>query len=230
MYVTFLERDFKKGKVQPQPRPEAGDIQPQRICEFTNLRRLTRSCDNNYYLMLLEWPEQSLKIGFWHFENPLILTAASLDKAMKFWENFMSKIVFSLFWAIYSHIAEQSVQIGFWHFENPSILTAASLDKAMKLWENFMSNFFFWCFEPYALIAILLQRPVYCFWRADFHRQRATLVTPDNLMYSLPTTLPWAGDIVSSWNRTSRGPALLRPQRSQEDMLYHFKIGRPCPF
>jgi hypothetical protein len=33
---------------------------------------------------------------------------------------------------------------------------------------------------------ILLQRPVYCFWRADFHGQGATLVTPDNLMYSLP--------------------------------------------
>jgi hypothetical protein len=31
-------------------------------------------------------------------------------------------------------------------------------------------------------IAILLQRPVYCFWRADFHGQGATLVTPDNLM------------------------------------------------
>jgi hypothetical protein len=40
------------------------------------------------------------------------------------------------------------------------------------------------------LIAILLQRPVYCFWRADFHGQGATLVTPDNLMYSLPTILP----------------------------------------
>jgi hypothetical protein len=39
-------------------------------------------------------------------------------------------------------------------------------------------------------IAILLQRPVYCFWRADFHGQGATLVTPDNLMYSLPTILP----------------------------------------
>jgi hypothetical protein len=39
-------------------------------------------------------------------------------------------------------------------------------------------------------IAILLQRPVYCFWRADFHGQGATLVTPDNLMYSLPTKSP----------------------------------------
>jgi hypothetical protein len=39
-------------------------------------------------------------------------------------------------------------------------------------------------------IAILLQRPVYCFWRADFHGQGATLVTPDNLMYSLPTISP----------------------------------------
>jgi hypothetical protein len=39
-------------------------------------------------------------------------------------------------------------------------------------------------------IAILLQRPVYCFWRADFHGQGATHVTPDNLMYSLPTILP----------------------------------------
>jgi hypothetical protein len=38
-------------------------------------------------------------------------------------------------------------------------------------------------------IAILLQRPVYCFWRADFHGQGATLVTPDNLMYSLPTMI-----------------------------------------
>jgi hypothetical protein len=40
------------------------------------------------------------------------------------------------------------------------------------------------------LIAILLQRPVYCFWRADFHGQGATLVTPDTLMYYLPTILP----------------------------------------
>jgi hypothetical protein len=39
-------------------------------------------------------------------------------------------------------------------------------------------------------IAILLQRPVYCFWRADFPGQGATLVTPDNLMYSLPTISP----------------------------------------
>jgi hypothetical protein len=39
-------------------------------------------------------------------------------------------------------------------------------------------------------IAILLQRPVYCFWRADFHGQGATRVTPDNFMYSLPTILP----------------------------------------
>jgi hypothetical protein len=39
-------------------------------------------------------------------------------------------------------------------------------------------------------IAILLQRPVYCFWRADFHGQGATLVTPDTLMDSLPTILP----------------------------------------
>jgi hypothetical protein len=31
-------------------------------------------------------------------------------------------------------------------------------------------------------IAILLQRPVYCFWRADFHGQGATRVTPDNFM------------------------------------------------
>jgi hypothetical protein len=52
--------------------------------------------------------------------------------------------------------------------------------------------------EPWAIsleniscsIAILLQGPVYCFWRADFHGQGATLVTPDNLMYSLPTILP----------------------------------------
>jgi hypothetical protein len=36
-------------------------------------------------------------------------------------------------------------------------------------------------------IAILFQRPVYCFWRADFHGQGATLVTPDNLM---PTISP----------------------------------------
>jgi hypothetical protein len=42
----------------------------------------------------------------------------------------------------------------------------------------------------YPAIAILLQRPVYCFWRADFHGQGTTLVTPDNLMYSLPTILP----------------------------------------
>jgi hypothetical protein len=39
-------------------------------------------------------------------------------------------------------------------------------------------------------IAILLQRPVYCFWRADFHGQGATLVPPDNLIYSLPTISP----------------------------------------
>jgi hypothetical protein len=39
-------------------------------------------------------------------------------------------------------------------------------------------------------IAILLQRPVYCFWRADFHGQGATRATPDNLMYSLPTISP----------------------------------------
>jgi hypothetical protein len=32
-------------------------------------------------------------------------------------------------------------------------------------------------------IAILLQRPVYCFWRADFHGQGATRVTPDNFMF-----------------------------------------------
>jgi hypothetical protein len=31
-----------------------------------------------------------------------------------------------------------------------------------------------------------------------------------------------------SWTRTSRGPVLLRHQRSQEDIPYHFKIGRPC--
>jgi hypothetical protein len=39
-------------------------------------------------------------------------------------------------------------------------------------------------------IAILLQRPVYCFWRAHFHGQGVTRVTPDNFMYSLPTILP----------------------------------------
>jgi hypothetical protein len=44
--------------------------------------------------------------------------------------------------------------------------------------------------EKMLLIAILLQRPVYCFWRADFHGQGATLVIPDNLMYSLPTISP----------------------------------------
>jgi hypothetical protein len=27
-------------------------------------------------------------------------------------------------------------------------------------------------------------------WRADFHGQGATLVTPDNVMYSLPTISP----------------------------------------
>jgi hypothetical protein len=45
-------------------------------------------------------------------------------------------------------------------------------------------------------IAILLQRPVYCYWRADFQGQGATLVTPDNLKYSLPTILPCSGQIL----------------------------------
>jgi hypothetical protein len=35
-------------------------------------------------------------------------------------------------------------------------------------------------------IAILLQRPVYCFWRADFHGQGATLIKQGNM----PTILP----------------------------------------
>jgi hypothetical protein len=43
-------------------------------------------------------------------------------------------------------------------------------------------------------IAILLQRPVYCFWRADFHGQGATRVTPDNFMYSLPDRPAAQGD------------------------------------
>jgi hypothetical protein len=47
----------------------------------------------------------------------------------------------------------------------------------------------FWA-EKFLTIAILLQRPVYCFWRADFHGQGATRVTPDNFMYSLPTISP----------------------------------------
>jgi hypothetical protein len=33
-----------------------------------------------------------------------------------------------------------------------------------------------------------------------------------------------------SWTRTSRGPVLLRPQRSQEDIPYHFKKGVVCQF
>jgi hypothetical protein len=54
---------------------------------------------------------------------------------------------------------------------------------------NFLQSMFFFLLF-FTCIAILLQRPVYCFWRADFHEQGATLVTPDNLMYSLPLYRP----------------------------------------
>jgi hypothetical protein len=37
------------------------------------------------------------------------------------------------------------------------------------------------------IAAGILSEHTCCFWRADFHGQGATLVTPDNLMYSLPT-------------------------------------------
>jgi hypothetical protein len=37
-------------------------------------------------------------------------------------------------------------------------------------------------------------------------------------------------DLVISWTRTSRGPVLLQPQRSQEDIPYHFKKGMVYQF
>jgi hypothetical protein len=67
------------------------------------------------------------------------------------------------------------------------------MDQVLRLKINFLipakfEAFLLFIFELRS-IAILLQRPVYCFWRADFHGQGATLVTPDN------------GALVGLWTR-----------------------------